>query len=98
MRAIEEIFTALPKIEYNQVKLFSTSHLIWKALETSFEGDAHSKKLRLQSSICAFQDAKMIEDEFVRTFVGRISEITASVKYQGGTKEDDEVIWKILNS
>ena len=65
MRSREVILTVLPEIEYNQVKSLATSHLIWKALETSFEGDAHSKKLRLQSWICAFQDDKMMEDESV---------------------------------
>ena len=51
MRAREALLTALPEIEYNQVKSLATSHLIWKSLENSFEGDAHSKKLRLQSWI-----------------------------------------------
>ena len=67
-------------------------------MENSFEGDEHSKKLRLQNWICAFQDAKMMEDESVRTYIGRISEITAGIKAQGGTKDDDEVIWKILKT
>ena len=98
MRDREALLTALSKIEYNQVKSLSTSHLFWKPLKISFEGDAHSKKLRLQSWICAFQDAKMMEDEYVRTYVGRISEITLSIRSQGGTKEDNEVIWKILKS
>ena len=51
------VLTTLPKIDYNQVKLLASSHLIWKALENSFEVDAHSKNLRLKSWICAFQDA-----------------------------------------
>ena len=38
----------------------------------------------------------MMEDESVRTYIGRISAITASIKAQGGTKEDDQVVWKIL--
>ena len=70
--------------------------MIWKDLGNSFEGDEDSKNLRLQSWICAFQDANMMEDESIRTFVGRILEITASIRSQGGTKEDDEVIRKIL--
>ena len=98
MRTREALMTALPKIEYNQVKSLATLHLIWKALENSFEGDAHSKKLRLQSWICAFQDAKMMEDESIRTYIGRISKITIGIRSQGGTKEDDEVIWKILKT
>ena len=73
MRVIEALLIALPKIEYNQVKSLATSHLIWKALENSFEGDEHSKKLRLQSWIRTFQDAKMMEDESIRAYVGRIS-------------------------
>ena len=88
MRAREALLSALPKIEYNQVKSLITSHMIWKALENGFEGDGHSKKLRLQSWICAFQDAKMMEDESIRTFVGTISEINTSIRSQGGTKED----------
>ena len=40
----------------------------------------------------------MMEDEFIRTFVGRIPEITVDIRYQGGTKEDDEAIWKILKT
>ena len=75
-----------------------TSHLIWKALENGFECDAYSKKLRLKSWICAFKDDKMMEDESLRTYIGRISKITLGIKAQGGTKEDDEVIWKILKT
>ena len=74
MRDREALLTALPKIEYNQEKSLATSHLIWKALENSFEGDTHSKKLRLKSQICSFKDAKIMEDESVRIFVGRILE------------------------
>ena len=54
--------------------------MIWKALKNSFEGDEHSKKLRLKSWICAFQDAKMMEDESIRTYIGRILEITIAIK------------------
>ena len=92
MRARETLLTTLPKIEYNVVKSPATFHLIWKALENSFKGDAHSKNLRLQSYICAFQDAKMMEDESIRSYVGRISKITIGIKSQGGTKEYNEVI------
>ena len=65
-------------------------------MENSFEGDVHSKKLRLQSWICVFQDATIKEDESVRTNIIRISEITIDIRSQGGTNEGDEVIWKIL--
>ena len=54
--------------------------------------------MRLQNWICAFQDAKMIEDESLRTYIGRIYKITMGIKAQGGTKSDDEVIWKILKT
>ena len=43
-----------------------------------------------------FQDAKMLEDESVRSYVGRIFEIVAQIRSHGGTKLEDEVIWKIL--
>ena len=45
IRAREAILSALPESEYSQVKLFKTSHEIWKALEANFEGDTHEKKI-----------------------------------------------------
>ena len=39
-----------------------------------------------------------MEDESIRTYIGRISKITASIKAQGGTNDDDEVIWKVLKT
>ena len=71
--------------------MLNTSHEIWKALENSFEGDDHFKKLRLQSWICAFQDTKMMEDESMRSYVGRISEIVVGITSHDGKKSDDEV-------
>ena len=44
IRAREALLSTLPKIEYNQLKTLDTSYKISKALENSFEGDAHSKK------------------------------------------------------
>ena len=98
IRAREVVLLALPKSEYSQVKLLKTSHEIWKALEANYEGDKHAKRVRLQNLICAFQEARMMEDESVRNYIGRISEIFAGIKSHGGTKSDDEVIWKILKS
>lgn len=73
IRAREAILLALPESEYNQVKLLKTSHEIWKALEANYEGDTHAKRVRLQNLYCAFQDARMMENEFVRSYIGRIS-------------------------
>ena len=98
IREREAILLALSKNEYSQVKLLKTSHEIWKALEANYEGDTHAKRARLQNLHCAFQDARMMEDEFVRSYVGRILEIVAGIRSHGGTKSDDEVIWKILKS
>ena len=39
-----------------------------------------------------------MEDEFEREFVGKISKITTGIKSQGRTKEDVEVIQKILKN
>ena len=78
--------------------MLKTSHEIWKALEENYEVDTHVKKVRLQNLICEFQDARMMEDESIRSYVGRISEIVAGIISHGGTKSKDEVIWKILKS
>ena len=45
------------------------------------------KGVRLQNWICAFQDAKMMEDESIRNYVGKIFEIIVGINSHGGTKE-----------
>ena len=79
IRDREALLSTLPENEYNQVKLLKTSHEIWKALESNYKGDKHAKRVRLQNWICAFQDAKMMEDEYVRSYVGRISKIVVGI-------------------
>ena len=46
MRAKEALLSALPKNEYIQVNSLYTSHKIWKALESTFEGDTNEKRKR----------------------------------------------------
>ena len=58
----------------------------------------HTKRVRLQNLHYAFQDARMMEDESIRSYIGRILEIVARIRSHGGTKLNDEVIWKILKS
>ena len=72
IRAREAILLALLESEYSQVKLLKTSYEIWKALEENYEGDTHAKRVGLQNLHCAFQDAKMMEDEFVRSYIMNI--------------------------
>ena len=96
IRAREAILSTLLESEYSQVKVLKTFHEIWKALEENYEGDTHAKRVRLQNLHCTFQDARMMEDESVRSYIGRISEIVVGIRSHGGTKLDDEVIWKIL--
>lgn len=79
-----------------QVRSLQISHKIWKALETTFEGDVHAKRVIICNCICLFQDAKMIEDESMRSYIGRISEIVVGIKSCQGSKEEDEIVWKIL--
>ena len=38
----------------------------------------------------------MMEDESIRSYVGRIFEIVTRIISHGGAKLEDEVIWKIL--
>ena len=98
MRAREYLLSALPKNEYSQVKSLQTSHEIWKPLESIFEGDTHTKRVRLQNQICAFQDTKMMEDEYIRNYIGRVSIFFVGIKSHGSTKEEYEFVWKILKN
>ena len=41
--------------------------------------------------ICAFQDARMMEDESIRSYISRIYEIIVGIKPYGGTKEEDDL-------
>ena len=73
MREREDLLIIILKNEYSQVKPLVTSYEIWKALESTFESDDHAKRMRLENWIFAFQDARMMEDEFVTSYVCRIS-------------------------
>ena len=90
IREREEILLALPESEYSYVKLLKKSHKILKTLEANYEGDTHAKRVRLQNLSCTFQDARMMEDEFVRSYVGIISKIIARIISHDGKKSDDE--------
>ena len=98
IRERDAILSTLPKSEQNQVKLLETSHEIWKNLEANYEGDIHAKRVELQNLYFAFQDARMMEDESVRSYVGIIYEIVLGITSLDGKKSDNEVIWKILRS
>ena len=54
MLSKEALLTALPKNEYNKVKSLRLSNRIWKALQSTYEGDKHAKKVRLHNWICFF--------------------------------------------
>lgn len=94
----EALLSALPKNEYSQVKYLKTSYEIWLALQSNFEGDEHAKKFILHNWICAFEDIIMMEDESVRSYIGRMSKIVIDIKSCGGTKTKNELIWKILRT
>ena len=47
MRSKEALLSVLPENEYSQVKSLQTSHKIWTTLESIFEGDTHTKRVRL---------------------------------------------------
>ena len=94
----ESLLSSLLGNEYSQEKSLDLSYEIQKALESTFEGDKHARKVRLQNLICLFQKAKMMEDESVTSYFGRISEIVAEIKASDGKKDEDEIAWKILKN
>lgn len=98
MLAREALLSALPENEYSQVKPLEMSHVIWKALEFTFEGDLHAKRIRLYNWICLFQDSMMMEDKFVRSYIGRISKNVVGIKSFNGSNNEDEIIWNILKT
>ena len=98
IRARKAILLALPKSEYSQVKLLKSSHKIWKTLKANYEGDTYLKRNRIKYLHCEFQDNRMMEDESIRCYIGRISNIVARIGSCEGTKSNDEIIWQILKS
>lgn len=49
----------------------------------------HAKRIILHNYICLFQDTKMMEDERVRSYIGRISKIIIGIKSCNGSKDED---------
>lgn len=65
MLAKEALLSALPKIEYGDVKYLRLANEIWNSSQSTFEGNSHAKRARLKSWIYLFQDDKMLEDETI---------------------------------
>ena len=40
----------------------------------------------------------MMEDESIRNYIGKISEIVVGIKSLGSTREEHDVVWKILKT
>ena len=98
MREKEVILSAFPENDYNWKKIVITTNKVWEALEVLSKGDKHSMTVKLQNWVCLFQEDKILEDELVRTCVGRIFQIVVGIKGCGGKKDDDKIIWKILKT
>ena len=77
MRPRETILSALPKNDCNKVKVVITASKIQVSLKAIYEGDKHVKSIKLQNWILLFQEGRMMEVEFFRTYVGIISHIFA---------------------
>ena len=61
-------------------------------MQSTFEGDNHTQKVRLQNWICLYQDAKMMEDESIRSYFGRIVDIFLGIGTCGGENFEDGII------
>ena len=98
MRDREAIFSSLLKNDYNQIKSLITSHEVWKDSKKIYASNKYAKRIRLKKWICLFQEAIMMKDKFARSYIGRILKIVVGIKACGGTKDEDEIIWKILKT
>ena len=88
----EALLIDLPENDYSRVKYLRLLVKIKKALEYTFEDDKHARNLRLQNWVCLFQEAKMMEDESIRSYFCRIPEIVSGIKACNRKKDGDEIV------
>src|SRR5436190_19663277 len=95
-KAMNALFCALNKDEFNRVSICKSANEIWHILEVTHEGTNKVKQSKISVFVHRFELFKMIEGETISEMITRFTDITNSLIGLGKTYTQVEMVRKIL--
>ena len=97
-KAMNALFCALDKNEFNRVSTATSAYDIWHTLEVTHEGTTKVKESKISVLVHRFELFKMKENETIGEMFTRFTDITNSLIGLGKTYTQVEMVRKILRS
>ena len=95
-KAINALFCAMDKNEFNRVSTSSSSHQIWHTLEVMHEGTSKVKDSKISVLVHRFEMFKMNEKETISEMFTRFTDIINSLIALGKVYTQVEMVRKLL--
>ena len=97
-KAMQILFCALSKTQFNKVQQWSTTHEIWRTLEVTCEGTSQVKESKMSLLIHKYKLLKMKEGEGIQEMFDRFNDILNGLKELGKTYSNSKLVRKILRA
>jgi hypothetical protein len=97
-KAMNALFCAMDKSEFNRVSTASNAHEIWHILEVTHEGTSKVKETKISVLVHRFELFKMKEKETIAEMFTRFTDITNSLIALGKKYTQVEMVRKILRA
>ena len=97
-KAMNMLFCALDKNEFNRVSICKTGYEIWNTLRVTHEGTTKVKQSKISMLKNQFQTFRMKQGESISEMYSRFQDIHHSLIALGVTYSEPDVVSKILNS
>jgi len=97
-KAMNALFCALTKEEFNRVSTATSAHQIWHTLQVTHEGTNKVKESKISVLVHRFELFKMEENETISEMVTRFTDITNTLASLGKDYTQVERVRKILRA
>ena len=97
-KAMNALFCALNKEEFNRVSMARSANQIWQILQVTHEGTNKVKESKISILFHRFELFKMMENETILEMVTRFTDITNSLASLGKEYTQVEKVRKILRA
>jgi len=97
-KAMNALFCAMEKNEFNRVSTASNAHEIWHILEVTHEGTSKVKETKISVLVHRFELFKMKDKETIAEMFTRFTDITNSLIALGKKYSQVEMVRKLLRA
>ncbi|MFA1236654.1 hypothetical protein, partial [Klebsiella pneumoniae] len=82
-KAMNALYCAVNKVEFNRISQCTTAHEIWHTLLVTHEGTSKVKESKIASLVHKFELFRMKPSETISDMITRMTDITNSIKALG---------------